>query len=71
MSTKTTRQTMKPTKRQTSPLAETQAASHWKRSYESKMETLRRKNVRSEKYKRSEYSEDVSPKQYRKTEVTL
>lgn len=56
MNTKTARQTMKPTKRQTSPLAETQVASHWKRSYESKIETLRRKNVRSEKYRKTEVS---------------
>lgn len=54
MNTKTTRQPMKPSKRQTSPLAETQVASHWKRSYESKIETLRRKNVRSEKYRKTE-----------------
>lgn len=43
MNTKTPRQTMKPTKRQ-----------DWKRSYESKIETLRRKNVRSEKYRKTE-----------------
>lgn len=54
MNTKTTRQTMKPTKRRTSQPAATQVASHWKRSYESKLETLRRKNVRSEKYRKTE-----------------
>lgn len=43
MNTKTTRQTMKPTKRQ-----------DWKRSYESKIETLRRKEVRTNKYRKTE-----------------
>ena len=43
MNTKTARQTMKPTKRQ-----------DWKRSYESKIETLRRKEVRTNKYSKTE-----------------
>lgn len=43
MNTKTTRQTMKPAKR-----------SDHKRSYEYKLETLRRKSVRSEKYRKTE-----------------
>ena len=42
MNTKTARQTMKPTKRQ-----------DWKRSYESKIETLRRKEVRTNKYRKT------------------
>ena len=42
MNTKATRQTMKPTKRQ-----------DWKRSYESKIETLRRKEVRTDKYRKT------------------
>lgn len=45
MNTKTPRQSMKPTKRQ-----------DWKRSYESKIETLRRKEVRTDKYRKTEVS---------------
>ena len=43
MNTNPARQTMKPTKRQ-----------DWKRSYESKIETLRRKEVRTNKYRKTE-----------------
>ncbi len=42
MNTKTARQSMKPTKRQ-----------DWKRSYESKIETMRRKEVRTDKYRKT------------------
>lgn len=45
MNTKTTRQPMKPTKTK---------RPDWSRSYEAKMETLRRKNVRTEKYRKTE-----------------